>query len=235
MKNYWGGVEADMVFTDPPYNIDFHGTLSCTSKNGEIVTMKDGYINANSSYEAIRNDKKTKEEYKNFICSALDAIKRFCKGAFYICFSSSTLDELLVPLSELGMRWKSIIVYNKNQSPIGGGDFRKKYEPICYGYFDHSFYGKPYAEDDVWDIQRTRKNDLHPTMKPVALVAKAIQYSSKAGQIVLDLFGGSGTTMIACEQTGRQCRMMELDPHYCDVIIKRWENLTGQKAVLVEE
>lgn len=229
------GEKADMVFTDPPYNIDFHGTLSCTSKNGEIVTMKDGYINANSSYEAIRNDKKTKEEYKNFICSALDAIKRFCKGAFYICFSSSTLDELLVPLSELGMKWKSIIVYNKNQSPIGGGDFRKKYEPICYGYFDHSFYGKPYAEDDVWDIQRTLKNDLHPTMKPVALVAKAIQYSSKDMQIVLDLFGGSGTTLIASEQTGRQCRMMELDPHYCDVIIRRWENLTGQKAELLEE
>ena len=133
------------------------------------------------------------------------------------------------------MRWKSIIIYNKNQSPIGGGDFRKKYEPVFYGYFQHNFYGREYCEDDVWDIQRTLKNDLHPTMKPVALVTRAINYSSMEGNIVLDLFGGSGTTMIAAEQTGRRCLMMELDPHYCDVIIKRWETFTGQTAVLAED
>ena len=90
------------------------------------------------------------------------------------------------------------------------------------------------TQSDVWDFDRPIKSEEHPTMKPVALVARAVENSTNKGDVVLDLFGGSGTTLIACEQTGSQCRMMELDPHYCDVIIKRWENLTGQKAELIE-
>ena len=107
-----------------------------------------------------------------------------------------------------------------------------KYEPIVYGWFnEHKFYGDR-SNFDIWDIQRTQKNDLHPTMKPVALVAKSIQNSSKRGGLVLDLFGGSGTSIIASEQTGRKCYTMELDEHYCDVILTRWENLTGKEATL---
>lgn len=109
-----------------------------------------------------------------------------------------------------------------------------KYEPIVYGWFDdHLFYGDR-SNFDIWDIQRTKKNDLHPTMKPVALVCKAIENSSKKEDIVLDLFGGSGTTMIACEQLNRKAMLMELDPKYVDVIINRWEQYTGKKAVLIE-
>ena len=231
VKKLMNEEKADMVFTDPPYNIDFQGTMSCTSKDGEIITMKDGYSVPNSQYEGIKNDKKTKEEFKPFIEKTLERIKEYVVGGWYVCFSSSTIEELLNPLIEQGMRWKSIIIWNKNQSPMGGGNFRKKYEPIVYGYFNNNFYGKEYSEDDVWDIDRTRKNDLHPTMKPIPLIEKAIGYSSKKNGSVLDLFLGSGSTLIAAEKLNRKCYGMELDEKYCDVIIERWEQFTGQKAI----
>jgi DNA modification methylase len=228
------GKKADMVFTDPPYNVAFSGALSSTSKGGKIVKMSQGYTNPSSTHEEIKNDSMSKAEFSNFMLSVLSVIKTYCVGGYYICFSSATLDELLVPLVQSGLGWKSIIVWNKNQSPMGGGHFRRKYEPIAYGYFENRFHGREYAEDDVWDVDRTRKNDLHPTMKPVELVEKAIGYSSKKGERVMDLFGGSGTTAIACEKTGRHARLMELDPRYCDVIVKRWEDFTGKKAILEE-
>jgi DNA modification methylase len=227
------GQKADMVFTDPPYNVAFSGALSSTSKGGKIVKMSQGYTNPSSTHEEIKNDSMSKAEFSDFMLSVLSVIKTYCVGGYYICFSSATLYQLLVPLVQSGMAWKSIIIWNKNQSPMGGGHFRRKYEPIAYGYFENRFYGREYAEDDVWDVDRTRKNDLHPTMKPVELVEKAIGYSSKKGDRVLDLFGGSGTTLIACEKTSRHCRMMELDPAYCDVIVKRWEDFTGNTAVCV--
>jgi DNA modification methylase len=226
------GKKADMVFTDPPYNVNFTGALSSTSKGGKMVKMSQGYVNPSSTHEEIKNDRMDKSEFHDFMLSVLSVIKTYCTGGYYICFSSSTLDELLIPLVETGIGWKSIIIWNKNQSPMGGGHFRRKYEPIAYGYFENLFYGQEYAEDDVWDVNRTRKNDLHPTMKPVDLVIKAVEYSSKTGQSVLDLFGGSGSTLIACEKTNRQARLMELDPKYCDVIVKRWQEFTGKKATL---
>jgi len=219
------GNKADMVFTDPPYNINFQGTLGCTTKDGKIVKMKDGYSTPNSEYDSIKNDKKTDAEFYDFISSIISNIKLNTIGGWYICFSSSTINELLNPLVDLGLKWKSIIIWNKNQSPLGGGHFRKKYEPIVYGYFKNNFYGKEYSEDDVWDFQRTLKNDLHPTMKPIPLCEKAIGYSSKKENIVLDLFLGSGSTMVASHQLKRKCYGMELDPKYCQVIIDRMKKL----------
>jgi DNA modification methylase len=110
-----------------------------------------------------------------------------------------------------------------------------KYEPIFYGWTgdNHNFYGGNNGMD-IWDIKRTAKNDLHPTMKPVELIEKALEDASKPNNVVLDLFGGSGSTLIACEKMGRKARLMELDPKYCDVIVKRWEEFTGKKAVLSE-
>lgn len=221
--------KADMVFTDPPYNIGFSGTMSNTTVNGKLIP----HVGANAKHDEIHNDKKTKKEFNDFMLSVLSVIKLYCNGGYYISFSSTTLDELLNPLVETGIGWKSIIVWNKNQSPMGGGHFRKKYEPIVYGYFENKFYGKEYSEDDVWDVDRTKKNDLHPTMKPVELIEKAVNYSSRPNDVVLDLFGGSGSTLIACEKLGRTNFTMELDPKYCDVIVKRWEDFTGQKAELV--
>jgi len=226
------GQKADMVFTDPPYNVDFSGSMGDTTKNGKKVSMKDGYIPANSVHEDIKNDKKSADDFGVFISDVLSSIKQYCAGGWYICFASSTLNQLLTPLIENEMKWKSIIIWNKNQSPMGGGHFRKKYEPIVYGYFNNAFYGKEYSEDDVWDVSRTLKNDLHPTMKPVELVERAIGFSSIAGGVVLDIFGGSGSTLIACEKTNRHSRLMELDPKYCDVIIKRWQEFTGQEALM---
>jgi|APSaa5957512535_1039671.scaffolds.fasta_scaffold38251_1 DNA modification methylase len=225
------GQKADMVFTDPPYNIDFSGTMGCTSKNGKMVSMKDGYKVPNSQHEDIKNDKKNEDDFNVFISDIVSNIKEYCVGGWYICFSSSTLHELLIPLINNDMKWKSIIIWNKNQSPMGGGHFRKKYEPIVYGYFSNFFYGKEYAEDDVWDVKRTLKNDLHPTMKPIELVERAIGFSSNSGGIVLDFFGGSGSTLIACEKTNRISYNIELDPKYCDVIITRWQDFTGKEAV----
>jgi len=226
VEKLMGGVKADMVFTDPPYNIGFGGTMSNTTRDGVMIP----WVGANAKHDEIRNDRKTKQEFCDFITGVLSAIKSHCVGGYYICFSSSTLDELLTPLQQTGLGWKSIIIWNKNQSPMGGGHFRRKYEPIAYGYFENKFYGEAYSEDDVWDLDRTRKNDLHPTMKPVELVERAVKLSSKTGDVVLDLFGGSGTTAIACEQLGRSARLMELDPKYVDVIVTRWQNFTGKQA-----
>jgi len=224
------GQKADMVFTDPPYNIGFSGTMSSTSKNGVLQS----YITENAKHRPIENDKKAQSDFYDFISEVLSIIQIKCKGAWYISFGSANLHELLRPITDLGMEYKSIVIWVKNQSPMGGGAYRRRYEPIVYGNFSRDFYGKPYAEDDVWEFDRTKKNDLHPTMKPVDLVKNAISHGSKGNNIVLDLFGGSGSTMIACEELGRKACLMELDPKYCDVIVSRWEQFTGKKAVLSE-
>jgi DNA modification methylase len=224
------GEKADMVFTDPPYNIGFGGTMSNTSKNGIMIKHK----GMNSKYNPIENDKKTESEFYDFICKILSIIQIKCDGAWYMSFGSANLHELLRPITDLGIEYKSIIIWVKNQSPMGGGAYRRKYEPIIYGNFSNKFYGKPYAEDDVWEFDRTHKNDLHPTMKPVDLIANAINHGSLSGCSVLDLFLGSGSTLIAAEQLGRKCYGMEISPNYCDVIVKRWENLTGKKATLAK-
>jgi len=222
------GNKADMVFTDPPYNIGFGGTMSSTSKNGVLQS----YVTENAKHRPIENDKKTESEFYDFICKILSIIQIKCDGAWYMSFGSANLHELLRPITDLGIEYKSIIIWVKNQSPMGGGAYRRKYEPIVYGNFSGDFYGRPYAEDDVWEFDRTKKNDLHPTMKPVDLVKNALNHGSKSGDVVLDLFGGSGSTMIASEEIGRKACVMELDPKYCDVIVKRWEDFTGKQAIL---
>ena len=223
------GQKANMIFTDPPYNIGFGGTMSNTSKNGVMIK----HIGMNAKHRPIENDKKTESDFYDFISEVLSIIKIKCIGAWYISFGSANLHELLRPITDINMEYKSIIIWVKNQSPMGGGAYRRRYEPIVYGNFSNEFYGKPYAEDDVWEFNRTVKNDLHPTMKPIDLVKNAISHGSKSKDIVLDLFGGSGSTMIACEELNRKSRLMELDPKYCDVIVKRWEEFTGKQAVLL--
>jgi DNA modification methylase len=227
VERLMNGEKADMVWTDPPYNVSFAGALSSTSRKGKIVKMSEGYLNPSSTHESIQNDNMDREQFNQFMLSAIATIKDNCTGGYYITFSSATLDELLTPLVQSGIGWKSIIIWNKNQSPMGGGHFRRKYEPIVYGYFENRFYGQPYAEDDVWEVNRTRKNDLHPTMKPVELIEKAIGYSSQKGESVLDLFAGSGSALIAAHGLGRIAYLMELDERYCDIICKRWEQATG--------
>lgn len=213
--------KSDMVFTDPPYLINFDGNVHA-----------DGSKSFNAIHGKIKNDNMTREQGDEFILKMFENIKEYNKGAYYVCFYRLGLDYIFRALDKLNNRYKALIIWNKGNHTLSNSDYMSKYEPIVYGWFaSHLFYGNR-SNFDIWDIERTKKNDLHPTMKPVDLVVEAIKNSSKTEDIILDLFGGSGTTLIASEETQRICYMMELDPKYCDVIIKRWEALTGNKAIL---
>ena len=226
------GQKADMVFTDPPYGIAFKGQmLSHTSKNGKRV---DNYKGANTKHDDIKNDELNDENLFSFCFSFLNLFKTVNPSSWYICFSQLDLDILLQAMRNNNIEWKSIIAWVKNQATLSNKDYKLRYEPIVYGQSGSSFYGERYKNEDVWEITRTLKNDLHPTMKPIELIVKAINNSSKLKDRVIDLFLGSGSTIIACEKTNRKCYGMEIDPHYCDVIVKRWEEYTGNKAERIE-
>ena len=229
VANLMNGEKADMVFTDPPYNIGFKGTMSSTTVDGKIVNFK----TENTKYDDIKNDLHSKEQFNDFIKSVIENIILFCKGGWYISFSSSTLNEILNPLNELSIEYKSIIIWVKNQANMGGGHYKRRYEPIVYGYNENIFYGESFKEEDVWEFQRTLKNDLHPTMKPIPLIENALNKSSKINDNVLDLFLGSGSTMVASHQLNRKCYGMELDPKYCQVIIDRMTKLDPTLSVKI--
>ncbi len=168
----------------------------------------------------------------DFCKNALEVIK----GACYICMSSSELHTLQKAFTDAGGKWSTFIIWAKNHFTIGGSDYQRQYEPILYGWKqnnDHYWCGDR-NQGDVWFHNKPNKNDLHPTMKPVELCKHAILNSSKTDDIILDCFGGSGSTLIASEQTNRRCRMIELDQKYVDVIVKRWQNLTNKDAILSE-
>jgi len=215
------GKKADMVFTDPPYNISFSGSMSNTTKNGVMIKHQ----GANQKHEIIKNDAMSDEDFYNFISDIIKEIKINCTGAFYICFGSQTLNQLLQPFLDLGLEYKSIIIWMKNQATLSGKDFKSRYEPILYGRFNDGFYGERYKQEDIWEFQRTLKNDLHPTMKPIPLIENALKNSSKEGMNILDFFLGSGSTMVASHQLNRKCYGMELDPKYCQVIVDRMRKL----------
>lgn len=217
------GEKADMVFTDPPYNVNFKGQeLSNTTKNGVQILHHKG---ANSKHDKIENDSMPDDEFLNFMKQVLSNVLLFNNGAWYFSFCDLKLDLLLTPLKEMGFIWKSIIIWKKNQATLSGKDYKSRYEPIVYGCPENSFYGERYKQEDIWEFQRTLKNDLHPTMKPIPLIENALNNSSTIGMIVLDLFLGSGSTMVAAHQLKRKCYGMELDPKYCQVIIDRMKKL----------
>jgi DNA modification methylase len=217
------GQKADMVFTDPPYNVDFKGQdLSNTTKDGiEIL----GHKGANSKHDKIKNDSMPDDEFVEFMKAVLSNVTLFNKGAWYFSFCDLKLDLLLTPLKEMGFNWKSIIIWKKNQATLSGKDYKSRYEPIVYGCPENSFYGERYKQEDIWEFQRTLKNDLHPTMKPIPLIENALNNSSKEGMIIMDLFLGSGSTMVASHQLKRKCYGTELDPKYCQVIVDRMKKL----------
>jgi DNA modification methylase len=223
VEKLMNGQKADMVFTDPPYNVDFKGQeLSNTTKNGVEILHHKG---ANSKHDKIKNDSMPDDEFIDFIKQVLSNILLFNKGAWYFSFCDLKLDLLLNPLKEMGFNWKSIIIWKKNQATLSGKDYKSRYEPIVYGCPENSFYGERYKQEDIWEFQRTLKNDLHPTMKPIPLIENALKNSSKKGMNILDLFLGSGSTMVAAHQLNRICYGMELDPKYCQVIIDRMQKL----------
>ena len=213
-----GGQLADMAFTDPPYNVDYANP----EKNGKA--KKD---------RRIKNDNLGSEFYA-FLLAAMTNLVGACKGAIYICMSSSELDTLQKSFREAGGKWSTFIIWAKNTFTLGRSDYQRQYEPILYGWKEGSehFWCGARDQGDVWYFNKPVKNDLHPTMKPVELVERAIRNSSKTRDIVLDLFGGSGSTLIACEKSHRSARLMELDPKYVDVIVRRWEEYSGKEAYL---
>lgn len=214
------GSLANMTFTDPPYLMGFTGNVHA-----------DGSKSHNSKFGAIKNDKMSEQDGEIFINNMIKSIKLFCSGAYYICFYRLGLHYIFNGLKNNELEYKSVIIWDKGNHTLSNSDYMSKYEPIVYGWTkEHNFYGGR-SNFDIWEVQRTSKNELHPTMKPVALCEKAIINSSEHNGIVLDLFLGSGSTLMACEKTNRICYGMELDPKYVDVIIKRWEDYTGNKAI----
>lgn len=216
---------ADMIFTDPPYNVNYG------------ATMKDKlrYHTAQNSGRTIMNDN-LGDDFAQFLLDSCTNLLMYCKGAAYICMSSSELHTLYCAFIGAGGKWSTFIIWAKNTFTLGRADYQRQYEPILYGWVN----GKPHHwcgdrnQSDVWEYNKPQVNDLHPTMKPVELVERALGNSSKVGDIVLDGFGGSGSTLIAAEKLKRKARLIELDPKYCDVIIKRWEEWSGKKAELLE-
>lgn len=225
------GEKADMVFTDPPYGVKY--------------TEKNEYLNSLGKPmafpKAIVGDGKTPNELHSFLADVFKNIFSCSsdKVSYYITApqGGQLLLVYFLALQESGFALKHMLIWNKNNHVLGRCDYHYKHEPILYGWKEkgtHLFYGAGQCKTTVWDFPKPQKNDLHPTMKPVALVSEALLNSSQSNDTVLDLFGGSGTTLIACEQLNRKARLMEIDPHYCDVIITRWETLTGKPARLLE-
>jgi len=216
--------DIDLFFTDPPYGVSY------ADKNAFLNAISRG----NRIQTPINNDHKSLIEMKEiWLKSFNNALNVATKGAsYYICSpQGGELMMMMMMILEAGWELKHTIIWVKNNHVLGRSDYNYKHEPIIYGWKEggHKFYSKG-SEVSVWEIDKPHKSDLHPTMKPIELCARAIKNSSLVGDNVLDLFGGSGSTLIACEQLQRNCYMMELDPHYCDVIITRWETFTGQKA-----
>ena len=211
-----GNELADMAFTDPPYNVNYANTAKDKLRGTHRPIMNDNLG----------------EGFAGFLTAACANLLDYSKGAVYIAMSSSELDTLQLAFRSAGGKWSTFIIWAKNTFTLGRADYQRQYEPILYGWRDGTdhFWCGARDQGDVWFVNKPAKNDLHPTMKPVELVERAILNSSKTRDIVLDLFGGSGTTLIAAEKTNRRARLVELDPKYVDVIVKRWQEYSGKKA-----
>jgi DNA modification methylase len=209
---------ADMAFTDPPYNVDYGCSAKDRLRGNRRKILNDDLGNG----------------FEAFLQDACANILSVTKGAVYVCMSSSELHTLQSAFTAAGGKWSTFVIWAKHTFTLGRADYQRQYEPILYGWregHDHYWCGAR-DQGDVWFVDKPARNDLHPTMKPVALIERAIRNSSKTRDVVLDPFGGSGSTAIACEKTGRQARLVELDPRYCDVIVRRWQEWTGEQAKL---
>ena len=209
---------ADMTFTDPPYNVDYGSSPKDKLRGNTRNILND---NLGSGFEA-------------FLCDACTNILSVTKGACYICMSSSELHTLQRGFVSAGGKWSTFVIWAKSHFTLGRADYQRMFEPILYGWPQghDRFWCGARDQGDVWHYDKPARNDLHPTMKPVALVERAVRNSSKSRAIVLDPFAGSGSTLIACARSGRQARLVELDPRYCDVTVRRWQEWTGEVATL---
>lgn len=203
------GKLADMVFTDPPYNVDYEGG-----------------VDDNGSKMKIQNDKQSDADFKEFLQKAFDNMALHCKngGAIYCCHADTEGLNFRTAFINAGFKLAECLIWVKNSLVLGRQDYHWRHEPILYGWKEGAghYFTDDRSQDTIWEYNKPKVNDLHPTMKPLELVGRAIKNSSKKGELVLDLFGGSGSTMIASEQIDRSAMLMELDEKYVDVIVKRY-------------
>jgi DNA modification methylase len=212
-----GGL-ADMTWSDLPYNVNYGQTMKDKLRGNERRILNDNLG----------------EGFAPFLREACANILAVTKGAIYISMSSSELHTLYTAFTEAGGHWSTFIIWAKNVFTMGRANYQRQYEPMLYGWrqgTDHFWCGAR-DQGDVWFVKKPAKNELHPTQKPVELIERAIRNSSKTRDTVLDPFAGSGSTLIACEKTGRQSRLIEMAPAYCDVIARRYLAFAGQQVTL---
>lgn len=213
------GMQMDLLITDPPYNVDYVGKTKDALK--------------------IQNDKMDNDSFRQFLRDAFSTADSVMKpgAVFYIWHADSEGYNFRGACGDVGWKVRQCIIWNKNSMVMGRQDYQWKHEPCLYGWKDGA--GHLWASDrkqtTILDFDKPQRSELHPTMKPIALFDYQIKNNTKGGDAVLDLFNGSGTTIMACEQNGRNAYCMELDPRYVDAAVKRWEDFTGQKAVLLQE
>ncbi|MBD3873622.1 DNA modification methylase [Pseudomonas kunmingensis] len=212
-----GNERVAMIFQDPPYNVDYANTAKDKQRGTNRPILNDNLGDG----------------FQDFLLAAFKPALARCNGAVYVAMSSSELDTLQAAFRAAGGKWSTFIIWAKNTFTLGRSDYQRQYEPILYGWPEGAsrHWCGDRDQSDVWQIKKPHKNDLHPTMKPVELVERALRNSSRPGDVVLDPFGGSGTTLIAAEKSGRQARLIELDPKYVDTIVRRWQEYAGGQAV----
>lgn len=226
VERLMAGGKADLLLTDPPYNVAVVGGNHSLSP--EERKKQGGLV--------IENDSMSDEDFRQFlrdVYTAADLVMH--PGAvFYIWHADSEGYNFRGAARDVGWQVRQCLIWNKNSLVMGRQDYHWKHEPCLYGWKEGAghYWGSDRSQTTVLDFNRPSRNGEHPTMKPVELFQYQVENSSKRKSVVLDLFGGSGTTAIACEKTGRHARLMELDPRYCDVIVKRWQAFTGKRATL---
>jgi DNA modification methylase len=217
VQKLMGEEKADMVWTDPPYNVAYEGKTKDALK--------------------IQNDEMSAESFYQFIYDAYSNMLMFTKpgGAIYVAHADSEGMNFRKALVDSGWLLKQCLIWVKQALVMGRQDYHWKHEPILYGWApgaSHNWYSDR-KQTTVLEFDRPSRNAEHPTMMPIELIEYCLTNSCAAKGLVLDLFGGSGSTLIACEKTGRKAALVELDPRYCDVIVARWEKYTGKKASLL--
>jgi DNA modification methylase len=211
------GHKAAMAFTDPPYNVGLgdHGGQQRGQRRRRI-----------------QNDALTVDQWEVFVRAWARNLLASVDGSLYVCMSTKEWPLVSRVLAEEGGHWSDTIIWAKDRFVLGRTDYQRQYEPLWYGWREGAphFWRGDRNQGDVWEIKRPSDSDLHPTMKPLALIQRALENSSQPDDLVLDLFLGSGSTLIACERTSRVCLGIEIDPLYATIAIERWEAFTGETA-----
>ena len=221
------GEVADLVITDPPYNVNYEEKVESLNQYLEADPLR--------KQSSIANDHMDDGSFYEFILQAYERMSEVMRpgAAIYVFHADTNGLTFRSALKEAGLKLAQCLVWEKNSFVLGRQDYQWKHEPCLYGWKDgasHNWYSDR-SQSTVLEFARPNRNGEHPTMKPVELFRYLVGNSTRKGQVILDSFGGSGTTLIACEDIGRKARLLELDPAYCDVIIERWQKFTGQKAI----